>query len=267
MVVYIDVLLFENFIVNLFLLMLTGRLLKIKRVRKQEILAAALGASYAIVMVVPSLETFSSFPFKLITAVGMVFISQGNFSFKNLVSGTVIFILLSFLLSGICFGLSLYQNSFAINSRYILSRFPINYIIVPLLIVYIAMERIIDIIKDKLFVSSYIFDLTVKLNNLEIKTKGFLDTGNELKDPVTNLPVIILEKSLYSFLHLDYKELMYINFKAVDGFSGILKGIKVKEIIIENEKGRMIRDAIVCFTDHSLTQDGEYRALLSRGIV
>jgi Sporulation factor SpoIIGA. len=267
MIIYIDILLIENFIINLFLLMVMTKLLKVKKRRKQEIFAATLGAFYVLVMISPSLRFFTLIPFKLIVSVIMVYIAIGTTNFRNLFKGTVVLIMLSFLLSGMCFGLSFFSNGYSLDSGYTVNSFPIKYLVLAILCILIFTERVVDIIKDKYFVSNYTYDVTIKINNHEIHTKGFLDTGNELKEPITNLPVIIIEKTLYDDVDLDPKKLLFINFKAVNGIDGMLRGIRAKEIIIENENCKLIREGIVCFTEHSLAEDGEYKALLSRGIV
>ena len=101
-----------------------------------------------------------------------------------------------------------------------------------------------------------------------IKLKGFLDTGNELVEPLTSLPVLIAEKHYFGNITLEDKELFSIPYKVVNGYNNMISGFRVKNIKIYNKSSNLlIKDAIVCFCDQRLSGDGDYEALLSRGMI
>ena len=39
-------------------------------------------------------------------------------------------------------------------------------------------------------------DINLKINEKQIATKAMIDTGNLVKEPITNTPVVIVEESL-----------------------------------------------------------------------
>lgn len=63
-------------------------------------------------------------------------------------------------------------------------------------VTYIAFKIIkIELLKD------IIYPLEIKINEKSISMNALLDTGNMLKDPITLMPVIVVEKEmLYDFL-------------------------------------------------------------------
>ena len=47
---------------------------------------------------------------------------------------------------------------------------------------------------------NYIFEVKIVFkDNEEIKCQGFLDSGNKLKDPITNKYIILMEKDLINY--------------------------------------------------------------------
>lgn len=264
---YIDVFLFENFVINLFIIVITMKLLKGKRRRKREILAALLGMVYTIVMIFPKLMIFTGLPFKIIVSIIMVAIAMGIRNIIQVIKGTVILNFTSLFLSGICYWLWTNSDGYSLEYGFTINSYPIKFSIIALLVVFLLLERVMNLVKDKLFVENYIYNLVINYKSKEIRARGFLDTGNELREPITDLPVIVIQKNLCELAEFNEKEAIYINFKTVDGAGGKLKGYKVKDIVIENHKSKLIRDAIVCVTENILSGEGTYNALLSRGIV
>ncbi len=66
MEVYIDILILENFIINLFLMILTMKILKYKVKDILLICSGFIGALYTIVLLFPKLDILTSFPCRII---------------------------------------------------------------------------------------------------------------------------------------------------------------------------------------------------------
>ena len=129
------------------------------------------------------------------------------------------------------------------------------------------MERLIFYVKDKLVVKGYIFDMEITVGKIKYNIKCFLDTGNELREPVTNLPCIIVEENYLDFNKFDEKEAFFINYNAV-GYKGTLKGFKVDNLVLKKDKKEWKTiTAIVCPCKEVLSKEREFNALLSRGVI
>lgn len=85
MILYLDVFIIENFIVNLFLLYITTQTLRIKENIIYIILASILGTTYAFIMVYTKFLYFFNIPLKIIVAIFMTLIvfSKKRFNFNN----------------------------------------------------------------------------------------------------------------------------------------------------------------------------------------
>lgn len=267
MIVYADVFFIENFIVNLFLLSVTMRCLKHKSPFFLLLTAAFIGAIYSFVMIIPKLNFLAIMPFELLTAYLMIRVSYGKTTFINMLKVLGAFLMLTFTLSGICFLFSLKQNYYILSGNFKIEKYSIKYIMLALMIIFIFLDRLIEYIKDKVAVNSYIYIIEFEIDGRIYSFRSFLDTGNELREPVTNLPCILIEKDLLSMFNFNNQNIYNIPYNAI-GYGGNLKGIRINNIKI---KGRELWyrqvDAIICPCVEKLSRENEFNALLSRGIL
>jgi len=134
------------------------------------------------------------------------------------------------------------------------------------MIVYIIYSRFIEYIKDKLFTNNFTFNIEFEVDDIQYNLKSFLDTGNELREPITNLPCILIEENLISHINFEGKNIYYILYSSI-GYGGKLKGIRVNNIKIKKKDCLYENvDAIICPCKEKLSSEHEFNALLSRGV-
>ncbi|MCR6515900.1 MAG: sigma-E processing peptidase SpoIIGA [Clostridium chrysemydis] len=264
--IYIDVLILENSIVNLFLLTITYKILRIEYSFRNSFVISFLGSFYSLTMILDSLKIFSIFPIQLFVAIIMCYIPIKNKAFTKIIKATITFLGVSFVLSGICFKFMMESGRYTTLDGIYLSDFKVKYLILSIIIIYLTLDRIITLIKEKNIMDNFIFDLKINIGESEIKIKSFLDTGNELREPITNLPCVIIEKNSFKYNESENEVFYKIPYKAI-GCEGYLKGIKVKSMQIR--KGDMLKEfeGIVCLCDEKLSKENEFNALLSRGVL
>jgi Sporulation factor SpoIIGA. len=143
----------------------------------------------------------------------------------------------------------------------------------------------------KSMLKQVLYDLEIDFgggNDGVIRIKALLDTGNHLRDPLTNFPVILLEEEVAatslpdhvrSFLNIPWKDcadpwpllwkvnpglvkrLVFIPFQAIDRQSWLF-GIRPERVTCFDTRGsRQIR-ATVALVDQVFSSEGEYQALL-----
>ena len=131
-------------------------------------------------------------------------------------------------------------------------------------------------------------NIKIKLNNVVIKTKAMLDSGNMLKEPISGTPVIVVEstlleqaipheilKNLEKIIGGDFRgineeikkeyitKLKLIPYSSLGKQNGMLLGIKPEFIEIEKEEEfEKIENVIIGIYTKSLTKKGEDRALV-----
>ena len=88
--------------------------------------------------------------------------------------------------------------------------------------------------------------------------KGFLDTGNELREPVTNLPCIIVENSYFNQFEVDDDKKFIIKYDTINEV-GEVKGFKGQNVMIRNEELNTWRkvEAVICGCERKLSKDDE----------
>jgi stage II sporulation protein GA (sporulation sigma-E factor processing peptidase) len=116
-------------------------------------------------------------------------------------------------------------------------------------------------------VNNYIFQLEFEIQDKKYNFKSFLDTGNELREPITNLPCILIEKNLIEDINFDCNNTYHILYDSI-GYGGELKGVRINNVKLNSNKflDKKI-DAIICPCTEKLSKENEFNALLSRGVV
>lgn len=220
----------------------------------------------------------------------MVYIAFNSSTIKELLKQILIFYLTSFVFGGAATALiySIKPQEIQTQNGIYLGEYSLKAVflggIVGFTIIVIAFKTI----KSKLSTKDIFYDVEIHLGKSKIETKAMIDTGNMLKEPITNTPVIIVEHTLlYDALprqildnieeiligNLDKIEenikeqyltkLKFIPFSSIGKTNGMLLGIKADKLIIKNEEEtKEIEKIIIAIYNKSLTKRGEYRALL-----
>ncbi len=290
MTIYIDVVLIENLLMNYIILYAVGIILKkqIKHIRL--IISSFIGAIYSIVAYISILQIYSSIFLKIILSIVIVYISYNPQNIKQLWKELLIFYMTSFVFGGAAFALIYIvkpQEIFMRNGLF-LGSYPLKTILLGAIIAFIIIITSFKIVKSKISKKDMFCTLKVKINGNEIETKAMIDTGNLLKEPITNTPVVVLEHTLLydcipkeilnnleNILGGDFEsipeeikseymsKLKVIPFSSLGKQNGMLVGIKPEYIVIENEENKKeINNVIIGIYNKSLTKRGEYRGLI-----
>lgn len=266
MVVFLDLFFLENVIVDGFLLTLTMQTIKVKTNNFGLLCASVFGSIYSILCLLVDMSFISSFPFKIIIAFIMNFIFFRKKEILFQIKSTIIFILYSMLLAGICIFIqcSVYMED---NFTLTISDYHLGYQLLSLMTIYILIQRVIIYVKDRKSIGRFIYDIEIETKDFKKIVKGFLDTGNELREPVTNLPVIILERNVFEGINIDDYAKLLIPYKVINGRSGNLKAFKPESVKIKLDEKCLTCSAIVALCENRLSSLGDYNALLSRGLL
>ena len=265
MEIYLDVILLENFIVDIFLLKVTSKILRKKITLKREFLGGILGALYTLVMVFKNLRIFAVIPCQIVVVYEIINISFKNTNFLFKLKAALIYLLGAFSLSGLCIMFSVSRSFKGISRGYEINDYSIKGLLISLMIIYISFSRIIEYIKERTLIKNFTYDIEFFIGDSKYMIKGFLDTGNELREPITNFPCIIVEENFIA--NVNEKEAYYIPYKAI-GYAGKLKGFLGEKVRIREEGGiwREI-NAIICPCKELLSKERDFNALLSRGVI
>lgn len=291
MTVYLDVVLIENLCMNYIILFATSYILKIKQKHIMMILSSLLGGIYAIATYMGVLKIYSNIFFKIILSIIMIYLAFTPNTIKLLIKELIFFYLISFVFGGCAFALLYFikpQNILIRNGSYV-GTYPIKIAILGGIVGFTIIVVALKLIKSKLRKKDISYEITIWLGEKNITTTAILDTGNMLKDPITSMPVIIVEKEIlkeilpnsildnlkniiggdvpkevYEDENLKYiTRFKVIPFKSIGKENGMLLGFKADKVTIkQEEKIEIITKVIIGIYDYKLSKKNEYHALI-----
>ena len=295
MTIYIDVVFLENLVMNSIILVASGIILKKKMKWIRIILASFLGAIYTIIGYISVLEIYSNLILKVILSILIIYIAFNPQTVKQLWKDILIFYLTSFVFGGVAFALIyvVKPQDILMKNGLFLGTYPLKTVLLAAIVAFIIIIAAFAIVKTKFSKKDMFCDVEVELNNKIIKTRAMIDTGNLLKEPITNTPVIVLEHTLlYECVPkeiLDNLEsilggelvkipekvrneyiskLKLIPFASLGKQNGMLVGIKADSLkIIQDDQEKENKNVIVGIYNKSLTKRGEYRALVGMDLI
>ncbi len=289
MTIYIDIVLLENIIMNYIILFATAIVLKIRIKHIRIFIASLLGAVYTVISYMEILKLYSSIVMKILLSILIVYIAFNPQNLKKMWKNLVIFYFTSFVFGGVAFALIyvVKPQDILMKNGLFLGTYPLKTVLLGAVISFVVILVAFKIIKGKFSKKDMFCDLEIKINNKIVKTTAMIDTGNCLKEPITNITVIVLEHTLLyecipkqilnnldNIIGGDFKEIpqeikeKYISkFKLIPYSSlgkqnGMLLGIKPEYVKILTEEKEKKINAIIGIYNKSLTKRGEYRALI-----
>lgn len=289
MTIYIDVVLLENLIMNYIILFATGLIVKVKVKQIRFIVASLLGAVYSIIAYAEILEIYSSFTLKIILSILIVYIAFNPQNTKKMWKYILIFYLISFVFGGAAFALIyiIKPQEILMKNGLFLGTYPLKTVVLSTIIGFIIIITAFSMVKSKISKKDMFCNIEIKLNEKIIKTTAMLDTGNLLKEPITNTPVVVVEHTLlyecmpkeilnnlekiiggdFEKLPNDIREeyvskLKLIPFSSLGKINGMLLGIKPEYLKVIRDGEQVTRNVIIGIYNKSLTKKGEYRALM-----
>ena len=293
--IYLDIIFLENVIMNSIILYATSIILKIKTKFMRIFISSIIGSIYAIILYITNLKIYTSIISKILLSIIMVYVAYNPQNVKKLWKQIFIFYLTSFVFGGV----SLYliyvikPQDILIENGMFIGEYVLKVIMLAAIVAYFVIKISLKIIKTKFSPKDMYCKIKFKLNGKTVETKAMIDTGNLVKEPITNTPVIIVESSLlYDVLPKEIlnnlenilggnleeipeeiqneyiAKLRCIPFTSLGKQNGMLVGIKAEEVEIENEEEtKLSNNVIIGIYDKSLTKRGEYRALVGIEVI
>lgn len=198
MTIYIDVILIENLIMNFIILYATGLVLKRKIKKVRLILASLLGAIYSLLTYISSFEIYTNIILKLILSILMVYIAFNAPNVKQIGKDLLLFYLVSFVFGGAAFAFIyiIKPQDILMKNGLFLGTYPLKTVVLGAIIAFIIVIAAFKIVKSRFSTKDMYCRIKIRLNEKEIETNAMIDSGNLLKEPISNTPVIIVEHTL-----------------------------------------------------------------------
>ena len=266
-VIYVDVLIIVNLFVNYFLLLTTSKFLNLKLKLSRFILGEILGSIYSLYIFIPEPNLFVSVLVKLFMSITMVAAAFEFNKIKQFLKIIVCFYAVNFAFSGTMFTLwcFLKPNGMIINNDIVYFNISPLTLIISTVVSYIIIEIINRVIEKKQLKSSK-YEIGIKFKDKYIVLNAKIDTGNLLKEPFSNLPVIVVKKSEINLLIPEFNifenienqneikklKVRMIPFKTVSA-TGILPAFNPEYVVL---KGNLKKQAYVAVCSDEYFSEG-----------
>lgn len=284
---YLDIMLIVNGLMDAFLLFFTSCILR-KRIYAFRIFAAA------VIGEIPVIFLFFEYPIifgvsKIVVPFFLIGVGLKVKNIGDLIKGLLCFSLLAGMVGGTVYALAGWLGLTGKNGEVIITLKSVWFL--PLIALFLAgCYRL----WEKLQKSNMIFDNILYEVELDfeggkiLKVKALLDTGNELRDPFTDKPVMLLEeKAAYNylpekileFLELPWRQsanpwpllwrydeyyiqkLVFISVKGING-EGWLPAIRLPRVVIRQGNSKWEKKVTVALIREVLSPDSKFQALL-----
>ncbi len=290
MTIYLDVVFFENVVLNYIIILSTALISKSKINTKRIILSSMIGGIFAILNYMVDMQMFFSIIIKIIISIIMILVAFENYHIKKVFKQLVFFYLVSFTFGGIAFMLLFFvnPNNIIVKGNHFVGTYPIKIAVLAGGMGFIIISLVTKIIKDKINKKIMICELEIFYNGKVKKVKTMLDTGNLLKEPISQADVVIVEKhSLQGIVQdellkdvssvldgnlIEEKSNYSYNFKLIPFSSlgndnGLLVGFKPDYIKVYGEEECIRDDVLIGIYDGKLSRTNMYTSLIGLNVL
>ena len=295
MKVYLDIVWMMNLLIDGLLILLTSLVLK-RQIKKRRLFLSALFASFIVILLFTPLGTIAYNPFgKLVYSALIVLIAFGYRRLSLFLQALGMFYLVTFVMGGGLFALHFFLQS---QSFYVqgmsLSTYgfgdPISWMLIfvgfPLLW-WFSKKRFDQVVLRK-WKADERMNVRIQFGDLVIEGVGIVDTGNQLRHPLNQAPVMFisheicrnqLPELLFSPDPLKAlgdpslpeewaKRLTVIPYRNVSGGNLTVLGLKPDVVELRSSSGELFcKKVIVALTDHQLSIEEDFNCILHPDMV
>jgi stage II sporulation protein GA (sporulation sigma-E factor processing peptidase) len=296
--IYLDVLILENLVMNYLILAVTAKFARLKVSTLRLFAGAVVGALYVVFIILqPGIKVYYTTIAKILLSIFIVAVTFSPRKILPFIKTLAIFYISTFIFAGAVLAFLFFneQGGFVRNGIvYVFGQSQWSLMVFSLLTVGIIIKIFWEVIQGKIIREKMLIPVKIAFDNRAIDLSALIDTGNSLKDPLTNMPVMVVEfKALEQLLPQEIKSIFensreddlnsvtaiisnskwfsrfrLIPFSSLGKENGMLIGFKPDFIEIgEEEEKRGVKNVIVGIYNRSLSRDENYRALLGPELV
>ncbi len=274
MIIYADVLIVLNLLVDYFLVLASGKILskKVKTIR--ALLSAFLGAISSLYIFLPQLSFFAELSFKISVCLIMTAVAFGISSFKQyLKSFLVLFLVTCSYAGGMIAVWHIFKpNGMAVNNSVIyfdISPIVLVGVTVATYLLFVLLNRIFSPTSK----TAEKCEITVEIDGKRQKLSAILDTGNSIVDLFSKSEIIIADKKAVKSVFGDIevakkvKKNRYriIPFSSVSG-ADMLDGFRCDSAYVKSKDKTVVLDKpILAISKTALCDD--YNAIVNPKIL
>lgn len=284
--IYVDVLFLLNFILDYIILVTTAFLNNIRPNSFRMICASSVGALYSVLIFFPQLSLINILLFRICISILIVLVAFKYLTIINFLKNILTYYIVNAIYGGSIYA---FYNFTVLGSKMNYSN-GIYYIDLPLWAILLLsfsmywLIRLVTILFNNRTQSKNIRRIKIIFLEETISVNALFDTGNSLCDPISLLPVMLLQSDCLKsklqagvlkeiqkqstdsllILHKIYPELKFrmIPFKDISGNKSTIFAFKPKTVI-DLERNKEIPNILIGIINTQLCNDKSYEALLN----
>lgn len=232
--IYVDVLVAVNFFINYFLLLACAKFLSVPAKRWRFAVASGLGAFFSLSIFLPEFPAWATVMIKLLMSAAIVLCAFGFHSWKQFLRNTAAFYLINFGFAGLMLALWYFLAPQGLMIRNSIVYFDISPVLLIILtVICYLIITLVCRITGRQMPKELFCRITIHSGGISCTCNARVDTGNSLREPFSNYPVIVVSRSVIERMlpKSNSTGLRLIPFGAVSG-SGLLKAFRPDLVII-----------------------------------
>lgn len=275
--VYIDVFFLINFLMDYLILHLTFKVMHKQYKKVRMILGAIFGGCYSVAILLPLFNHLCIVTFlSIFVGFIMVVISLGRDKFTEYLKLTFFLLCISFLMGGLMnylyysteMGIIVLNvlngnSAKAINTKKFIFVTGLAYIGILLIVKYVKIHKRNE---------GIIFEVKLTYNGKSVVTKGLLDTGNTLVEPITGEIVHIAEykiiKPIIEGVKAAKENIYVIPYNSVGKEDGVLYGFKIDEmVILINDEPKFVYKPILGIYNGKISEKNKFSIIFNGSVM
>lgn len=200
MTVYVDILVALNTLVNYFILLAVKKITRENTSRLRIALGALMGGGASLLIFIEDAGIWMTL-IKILTSVLMIFISFKTTSFKRFLKNTAWLFFITFIFGGLMLAvyLSFGIDSMIYTNGIIYFNIDMTFLVVCSVLSYILIS-VISYLIDKKAPKKKEYYVTLENKGKSVACTALMDTGNNLREPFSGYPVIMVDQALFDEL-------------------------------------------------------------------
>lgn len=282
---------------NYMILQVTAKFAKTNTSSMRLFLGSLIGAGYVVLILFPGMKVFYTAAAKFALSFLIIAVTFTPDKISSFVKTLAIFYLSSFIFAGAAFCIIYFNGSGGFVKNGIIMFWwnqEWTVLLFGAITAGIIGRTFWEVIQNKFIKEKFLVTLKIAFESKIVDIAALIDTGNSLHDPITNMPVVVVEfmaikeilpneiKSIFEESKENdlgsvtsivsnsqwFSRFRLIPFNSLGKENGMLIGFRPDYIEIGDEKSKKgVSNVIVGIYNRELSKNEKYRALLSPELV
>lgn len=238
-----------NFFINFFLLEITAKLTKKSPKLFRIIISSAIGGAYSLIILADELPNYILILSKILVAGIMLLVAFSYHRVTGFLLTLLIFVFSGFLLLGVIVGIYFVTKSdlIAINNSTVYFDISARMLLASAFFAYLISCLVVRL-HNKQLSKKEVYSIEITNNGETVNLYGFVDTGNKLREPFSNSPVIVVQRDKVEAI-IGSSQLRFIPASTVGG-DALLTAFKPDKVVIKaSNKSEVIENAYIALSN------------------